>query len=461
MTFSPKYDVTRKRVTILGMARSGVAAALLLKERGATPFVSDSAGPEKLTESLKILKESGIGHETSSHSGKVFDADFLVVSPGIPSSAPVVKEALRRGLKIYSELEISSWFCGAPMIAITGTNGKTTTTTLTGKIFEQAGREVFTGGNIGNAFSNFASKLSGDGIAVLEVSSFQLDNIESFHPRVSVLLNITPDHLDRYGNDFQTYTDSKCRIFENQSGEDYLVYNHDDPRTRAAVETRGGLKVRKFPFALKPDFPEGVFLEDGWVSIVLRGKKTRIVKGDEIRIKGIHNLYNSMAAAASSHLMGVGAGEIRGTLLSFPGVEHRLELVRELEGVTYINDSKATNVDSVWYALNSYDRPVIILIGGRDKGNDYGKLDEPVRKNVKAIIAIGESAPKVREAFSRMKKVVVANSMPEAVKEARKIASSGDIILLSPACASFDWFENYEHRGKVFKEIVNGLNLKR
>ena len=453
-----KNIVKGKKISILGMARSGVAVAELLKSNGALPFVSDCGDSLKLSDALSSLKNLKIEHETGGHTNKVYDSNMLVLSPGVPSSSPAVIEAARRGLKIFSELEVASWFCRAPIVAVTGTNGKTTTTSLLGNIFSDAGRNVSVGGNIGNAFSGFVGQLSDDAVGILEVSSFQLDYIESFHPHISVLLNITPDHLDRYENNFQNYIDSKCRIFKNQNKNDYLIYNYDDVETRKAVDILASNNARQMPFGIERKFHEGAFIEDNQVVIMIDGDKTEIINTDEIKIRGTHNLYNSMAAALAALLMNVSPATIKSTLKIFPGVEHRLEFIRELDGVKYINDSKATNVDSVLYALQAYKEPIIALIGGRDKGNDYSKLLEPVREHVKTIIAIGESAVKVRNAFSGLKKVVVASSMSQAVDEARKFASHGDIVLLSPACASFDWFQNYEHRGKVFKEIVMALN---
>jgi UDP-N-acetylmuramoylalanine--D-glutamate ligase len=453
-----KNIVKGKKISILGMARSGIAVAELLKSNGAVPFVSDSGDFLKLSDALSSLKNLKIEYETGGHTDKIYDSDMFVISPGVPSTSPVVIEASRRGLKIFSELEVASWFCRAPIVAVTGTNGKTTTTSLLGNIFSDAGRNVSVGGNIGNAFSGFAGQLPADAVAILEVSSFQLDYIDSFHPHISVLLNITPDHLDRYENDFQKYIDSKCRIFKNQNKNDYLIYNYDDVIARKAVDNLASNNVSLMAFGLERKFHEGAFIEDDKVVIMIDGDNTEIINPDEIKIRGTHNLYNSMAAILAARLMNVNPVSIKSTLKIFPGVEHRLEFVRELDGVKYINDSKATNVDSVWYALQAYEEPIIVLIGGRDKGNDYSKLFEPVKKHVKTIIAIGESAEKVKNAFSGLKTVVIASSMPQAVDEARKLASHGDIVLLSPACASFDWFQNYEHRGKVFKEIVSALN---
>ncbi|MBI5022398.1 MAG: UDP-N-acetylmuramoyl-L-alanine--D-glutamate ligase [Ignavibacteriales bacterium] len=452
-----KNIVKGEKVSILGMARSGIAVAELLRSNGAIPFVSDNGDSTKLADAIISLKNNKIEYETGGHTDKVYDSRMLVLSPGVPSTSPIVIEASKRGLKIFSELEVSSWFCRAPIVAVTGTNGKTTTTSLIGNIFSDAGRNVSVGGNIGKAFACFAGELQNDAVAILEVSSFQLDYIDTFHPHISILLNITPDHLDRYENNLQKYIDSKCRIFKNQNKNDYLIYNHDDINTRKAVDKLASNNVRRMPFGIEKEFREGAFVKDNKVAIAIDGKEIEIFNADDIKIRGIHNLYNSMAAILAARLMNINPASIRSTLKTFPGVEHRLEFVRELDGVKYINDSKATNVDSVWYALQAYEEPIVVMIGGRDKGNDYTKLFEPLKKHVKAVIAIGESAGKVKDAFSGLKKVVIASSMQQAVDEARKLASSGDIVLLSPACASFDWFQNYEHRGQIFKEIVKAL----
>ncbi len=453
----PDTGVKGKRVTVLGAARSGVGVAQLLQRSGASVFVSDIAGPDRLKENLARLRSLGIPFETGAHSAKVLDTDLLVISPGIPSRIPLVVEAERRGLRVVSELEIASWFCPSPIVAVTGTNGKTTTTTLIGRMLADARKAHVVAGNIGTAFSSVLDELTKDSLAVLEVSSFQLDTIETFHPAIAVILNITPDHLDRYENDFKKYAASKSRIFENQDSRDMLIYNADDPETREQVRFRRPHAGRILAFGMKQTTDEGAFVENGELTVALEGIRKPIVPAEDISMRGIHNLYNAMAATLVAFAVEVPAPSLRATLKNFKGVEHRLEFVREVDGVGYVNDSKATNVDSVWYALQSFEEPVVLLLGGRDKGNDYSKLYELADKHVKAIVAIGESADKVYQAFVGRQNVVKAGSMQEAVNIARGLASPGDVVLLSPACSSFDWFENYEHRGRVFKEIVNAL----
>lgn len=450
-------DVSGKKISVLGAARSGAAAAQLLKTKGAKVFVSDSAPKDKLQFSISFLQSLGIEFETSGHTDRVLEADIIVISPGVPSNISIIEEALRRDIKVVSELEIASWFCQAPIIAVTGTNGKTTTTTLIGKMFDDAKRKNTVGGNIGTAFSSFVDSDNPMTAVILEVSSFQLDYCETFHPKVSIILNITPDHLDRYDQNFERYIASKCRVFENQKTDDYLIYNYDDLETNEQVRRFASMHVHTLPFGIERRFEEGAFEENGKLVTIINGIKTEILETSQIGIRGIHNLYNSMAAVLSAQVMGIETASIGSTLKSFKGVEHRLEFVREINCVKYVNDSKATNVDSVWYALQAFDEPLIVLIGGRDKGNDYSKLQDLVAKHVKTIVAIGESAEKVYQEFHSIKKVIKASSMDEAVILASKLASAGDIVLLSPACASFDWFQNYEHRGQVFKQIVNKL----
>ncbi len=453
---TPLGDIAGRRVTILGAARSGVAAARLLQSRGARVFVSDNGPEEKLRESIAGLRNAAIGFETGGHSQRALEADLVVISPGVPGGSAIVREAVARGIPVRSELEVASWFCPAPIIAITGTNGKTTTTALAGRMFGDMHRRHIVAGNIGTAFSSEVSGLDEHGVAILEVSSFQLEHIETFHPRVSVILNITPDHLDRYNGSMDLYIAAKQRIFERQGEGDILVYNEDDPVTRRAVAAApAGVTILPFGVGRRPG--EGAFVENGLLVTIVRGTRSEIIPAREISIRGVHNLMNAMAAVLAALSLGIPPASLRATLRNFKGVEHRLEFVRTVGGVAYVNDSKATNVDSVWYALQSFESPIILLLGGRDKGNDYSKLTDLVRRHVKHIIAIGESAEKVVRAFTGVVPVDTASSMEAAVKGAASAASAGDVVLLSPACASFDWFRNYEHRGQVFKEIVSGL----
>ncbi len=449
--------IAGKKFSVIGGARSGLAVAKLLTGHGAQVFLSDKAPAERMSEAIGELKKAGIAHEFGGNTKKVLETDCIVLSPGVPSDVPIVQQALKKGLKVISEIEVASWFCEAPIVAITGTNGKTTTTTLAGRTFEDARKPFQVAGNIGVAFSQVVENATKQSTVILEVSSFQLDFIETFKPNVSVLLNITPDHLDRYDHSMEKYIDSKCRVFMNQRGGDTIIYNYDDDTVRTNVEKKISSHVRQLPFSTKTTLSQGAYVENRHVWTTIEGHATELIPVEDISIKGQHNLMNAMAAALIARTMNVPTASVRATLKNFKGVEHRLEFVRELDGVTYVNDSKATNVDSVWYALQSFTKPIVLLLGGRDKGNDYSTLFPLVQKYVKAIVAIGESAKKVSTAFEKMKPLSTASNMQEAVDQARKFSEAGDVVLLSPACASFDWFDNYEHRGSTFKELVMKL----
>jgi UDP-N-acetylmuramoylalanine--D-glutamate ligase len=443
-----------KKVSVVGAARSGVAVAMLLKSQGAVVYVSDSAAADKLQASLPTLQAEKINYEVGGHSDRVYECELMVISPGVPSNAPLVLEAQKRKIKVVSEIEVGSWFCRAPIVAITGSNGKTTTTTLTGRILSNAAKKHVVAGNIGTAFSSVVLELVETDVAVLEVSSFQLDHCEEFSPKISVLLNITPDHLDRYDHSMEKYAASKARIFQNQQADDVLIYNQDDEWTNKIVMQA---QCRTIGFSREQKLSEGAFVEEGKLVTSLHGTRSEVIDINQIFIKGMHNLYNSMAAVLVGQLLGVDVTLMQSTLKTFEGIEHRLEFVRRLNDVSYYNDSKATNVDSVWFALQSFKEPIVLFLGGRDKGNDYSRLTELVHRQVKAIIAIGESADIVEQSFKGATVISKASSMEEAVATARFLAQPGDVVLLSPACASFDWFKNYEHRGEVFKQLVNNL----
>ncbi len=449
-------NIKGKKVSVIGAARSGLAVAKLLKRLNADVFISDVKKIEEIkyvkftTNELDLL---GIKYEFGGHSDRVFDCDFIVISPGVPSSADIVVKAKNMGIKVLSEIEVASWFCKAPIVAVTGTNGKTTTTSLIGFILKNAGFKTIVAGNIGAPFSDFVLDVDEESVVVLEVSSFQLDHIETFKPKVAVLLNITPDHLDRYAS-FGDYILSKFRIFKNQKENDFAVYNYDDEIVQPYVES---LNLIKMPFSVVERLPVGAFIDDGYIVLKFENKEERIAKMGEIKIRGIHNVYNSLAAALAARAMEVKDEIIRESLKAFEGVAHRLEFVREINGVKFINDSKATNVNSLWYALESFDEPIILIAGGRDKGNDYSKVYDLVKKKVKLIVAIGESKEKIYNEFKTLTNVVKVNSMEEAVKISFENAIPGDVVLLSPACASFDMFDDYEHRGEVFKKLVNDL----
>ncbi len=443
-----------KKISVIGAARSGVAVAKLLQSQGSLVFVSDKTGPEKLSTEAQMLRELGIAHELGGHSDRVYDCSLIIISPGVPSNAPLVLEARTRGIHVVSEVEVASWFCRSPIIAITGSNGKTTTTTLLGRILGDAKKKHAVAGNIGTAFSSVVLELAPTDLAVLEISSFQLDHCETFRPRISAIMNITQNHMDRYDHSMEQYAGSKARIFMNQSGDDMLIYDADDEQTVKIVQRA---RCRRIPFSIRKPLAEGAYVDSGFLVTALEGRRAEVISVGDLSIKGPHNLYNAMAASLAGQLTGVGTASIRATLKNFKGVEHRQEFVREVNGVRYYNDSKATSVDAVWYALQAYDQPIVLMLGGRDKGNDYTRILDLVQKHVRAIVAMGESAEKIEKAFSGTKPVLRANSIDDAVQTAQRLAQRGDMVLFSPACASFDWFENYEQRGSVFKELVKNL----
>ena len=457
-------SVKGKKVTVVGGARSGLAVARLLADVGAKVFLTEmGAATEGLTEALE---RADVRYEFGGHTARALDADVFVISPGVPSTIRLVEQALRSGLPVYSEIEVASWFCEAPIVAITGTNGKTTTTSLIGHLFRRSGRGTVVAGNIGYPFADYVRGLTPEDVAVLEVSSFQLDHIDTFRPRVGVLLGITPDHLDRYGHDFNRYAQSKFRLFENQRAGDVLVYNHDDGPGHASV-LRPYVELvaakRPFtalPFSLTTELERGAFVRDGALVLRIHEQEDVLMLREDLApsLPGRHNLYNSLAAAMAARVMEVRSDVVRESLASFEGVPHRLEYVREVGGVRYVNDSKATNVNAVWYALESFGEPIVLIAGGRDKGNDYGSLKGLVRQKVRGLVAVGESAEKVeRELGQSAERSARAGTMEEAIRQAHRFAEPGDVVLLSPACASFDMFENYEDRGDTFKRLVMSL----
>ena len=452
-------ELKYRNATIIGAARSGVAAAKLLKRKGMNVFLSDSTSEEKIGSTfINEIKNNEIAYELGCHSSRVYDADVMVVSPGVPQTSEVIQTALKKGIDVVSEIEVASWFCKGKVIAITGTNGKTTTTTLIGEMFKDAGYKTFACGNIGIAFSDIVDQTDEKSIIVLETSSFQLDNIKTFRPFISILLNITPDHLDRYES-FDKYIESKMRIAENQDKTDYFVFNYDDELVKNS--TRMNPNVQQSAFSLNPavknSVTTGAYLDNLDLVYFYYMGEENIIDTQNLIIKGQHNVYNAMASVISAKIFGIEKDYIKKTLENFKGVEHRLEYVRTLEGVKYYNDSKATNVNSVWYALKGFNEPLVLILGGKDKGNDYSQIEKEVKQHVKHIVAIGESKQKVYDYFNKILPVTMAGSMEDAVSKSALNAAPGEVVLLSPACASFDMFDNYEHRGAEFKRIVNSL----
>jgi UDP-N-acetylmuramoylalanine--D-glutamate ligase len=447
-------DVNNKRVLVVGLGKSGVASALFLKARGARVTVSDTKPQDELKNEIPALLDQGIAVETGGHGERTFRGqDLIVVSPGVPVDAPALVQARALGEKVVGEIELAAEFFPGTIVAITGSNGKTTATTLAGEILTAGGLSTVVGGNIGTPAISLVERASNQTVAVLEVSSFQLETIQTFHPRIAVVLNVTPDHLDRHRT-FATYTDAKARIFENQKADDFAVLNADDP---TCVEMATRTKAGVFWFSRKKEVKHGAYVREG--QILFRDSKGQreIMLLSEIPLKGAHNVENVLAAVCVGALSGVEAGQIRKAVASFKAVEHRLEYVATVRGVEYFNDSKATNVDATIKALESFPANVHLILGGKDKGSDYSVLNGLLRQRVKRVYAIGAAAEKIESQIKGAAEIVHAETLENAIKRAAESAQPGDIVLLAPACASFDQFRSYEHRGKVFKEAVKAM----
>ena len=441
-------------VAILGAGESGVGAAILAQKKGYDVFVSDLG---KIKEKYKdVLSNCKIDFEEGHHSEeKILSAELVVKSPGIPETAPLVKQLKEQGTPVISEIEFGGRFSTAKTICITGSNGKTTTTLLTYHILQKAGLNVGLAGNVGKSFAWQVAEENFD-VYVIELSSFQLDGMYEFKADVAVLMNITPDHLDRYGYDMQNYTDSKFRIFQNQTADDYFVYCTDDEVIQKEINKRE-IKPVQLPFGLGEAAGPGAGVRDNRIIINFNQNQFSMSILD-LSLQGKHNTYNSMAAGIASMVLKIRDEQLRESLSDFTGVEHRLERFLKVHGIEFINDSKATNVNSSWYALESVHKPVVWIAGGVDKGNDYSMLQGLVTNKVKAIVCLGKNNAKLHEAFGDcVADIVDASSMEEAVKAAYYLARNGDTVLLSPACASFDLFENYEDRGNQFKKEVRNL----
>lgn len=452
-------EVENKHIVVIGAARSGMAVASLLKRKGADIFVTDNRA---IADTVKSeLQKLEIPFEEKGHTGKAYDGDFLVLSPGVPTEAPLVQKYLTEGKKIFSEIEVASWFNESPIIAVTGSNGKTTVTNWLDHTWQKANRHHITAGNIGYAFSDKVDQSIKTGDALLEVSSFQLDHIDTFRPHISLLLNITPDHLDRYQNNFSKYAASKFRITENQTGDDWFIYNYDDPAIAGHVELlkKKGDSPRLLAFSNQREpKANGAFVHNQNIILKFNQEKEVLMPISDVNLSGKHNLNNGMATALAARASEIKNDVIRESLRTFEGVEHRLEHVRTIDGVKFINDSKATNINAVWYALDSFDMPVTLILGGRDKGNNYSELVDQIRQKVHTVIAIGEARPMIEEQLKTVvPNFVTAETMHEAVRKGKNVAKRGEIVLLSPACASFDMYDNYEHRGNEFKKAVNRL----
>ena len=442
-----------RRVTVVGLAKSGIAAARLLHAAGARVTAADAKPLESLGREAAALRDLGVRFVTGAVEAGA--ADLIVVSPGVPIDGPQLAPARAAGTPIIGELELGWRAMEAETIAITGTNGKTTTTALTGALLAEQPRPVLVGGNIGTPLAAHALTFPVDGLVVAEVSSFQLETIETFQPRVAAVLNITPDHLDRHG-DFAAYVDAKARIFLNQTAADCAVLNADDmPAAALAARTRAHVLW----FSRRRELAHGVFVSrDGWVAAKLNGHVEHVVPLSEIALRGAHNVENVLAATACALWLGLSPEAIRRAVGRFRAVEHRIEFVRDVRGVQFYNDSKGTNVDSSIKALESFTERVVLIAGGKGKGQDFAPLAAAARGRVGHVVTIGEDGPRIAAAMSAAGVAAsAAPTMAAAIEAARAQAGAGDVVLLSPACASFDMFQNYEHRGEVFKKLVGVL----
>lgn len=447
-----------RKLVVLGAQESGVGAALLAKKLGIPVFVSD--GGSIKPNYRETLTANGIDFEEGGHTAvKVLDADEVVKSPGIPDTATLVAAAIDRGIPVISEIELAARHTTSPIVAITGSNGKTTTTLLTHHILCKAGLDAGLGGNVGRSFAGLLAERD-HALYVLELSSFQLDGIRAFRPHIAVLLNITPDHLDRYQYNMDHYAASKFRIAMNQTASDHFIHSDDDPEVRRGLAEHS-VRARRWPISIEHHVPEGGFLRDGHLHInaSTHPDPTPLrMSLIELALQGKHNAYNSMAAGIAARILEVRKETVRESLSDFQNVEHRLERVGLVNGVEFINDSKATNVNSAWYALETMDKPVVWIVGGVDKGNDYTALMDLVKNKVKAIVCLGKDNEKLRKVFeSKVPHFVEVDTAERAVNVGYELSEPGDVVLLSPACASFDLFENYEERGRKFKAAVKGL----
>lgn len=444
-----------RRVAVIGLGRSGVAACHLLVRLGARVTATDAKPLTALVAPARELGGAGVRLYAGGHPPEVFDgAELVVVSPGVPVDHPVLAPLRERGIRVIGEVELAWRVMEAEVIAITGTNGKTTTTALTGALLGEQVRPVLVAGNIGTPLAAHALDFPPGGIVVAEVSSFQLETVEAFHPRVAAVLNLTPDHLDRHGT-FAVYAAAKTRIFENQTDRDLAVLNGDDV---ASTSLASATRARVVLFSRRRRLERGVYCQDGWIVAGLNGREDRITPLSEIFLRGQHNVENVLAAIACALWMGVPAASIRRVIAAFRGVVHRLEWVREIRGAAYYNDSKGTNVASSVKALESFTEPIVLIAGGRGKGQEFTALAEAARGRVRLAVLIGEDREKIKKALEGAGiPATEAASLDQGVAEASAAARAREVVLFSPACASFDMFENFEQRGQVFKDLVHAL----
>lgn len=460
-----KSEVNKYSYVILGAGRSGIGAAKLLKKNGAKVFLSDNSPLGQLLYfDDKTLNKYGIPYETGGHSDIIFDFDVFVKSPGIPMNSPVIEKAISLNKKVISEVEVAYWFCECPIIAVTGTNGKTTTTVLTGEIFRNAGVDTKVCGNVGLAFSEVAGETKKDSMVVLEVSSFQLESTESFRPAVSMFLTFTADHIDWHGS-MENYMNAKLKVNRNQSDDDVIVFNYDDEKIKEQAEN---FKANACGFSTRINLEKtnlncGCYVRDDEIIYFNRMKdeNSAIMNKDDIFIRGNHNLLNSLAAISAAKCFGISNVVIENTLKIFKGVEHRIEPVRDVSGVKFYNDSKATNFDSLYVALESFPENIILIMGGKKGDNKFGLVEDFITNRVKKIFAIGQSSEAINEYFQGKKEVELAGTLDDAVKMAYKFSDVGDVVLFSPGYKSFDMFDNFEHRGSEFKKSVSKLKPKK
>jgi len=443
-----------KKLVILGGGESGVGAAILGKQKGYEVFVSDSGSIAKKYK--KVLLHHEINFEEHQHSEPiVLNADLVVKSPGIPDNVPIVRDLTAKKVSVISEIEFASYYTNATIIGITGSNGKTTTSLITNHLLKAANLNVGIAGNIGRSFAQQVSEQNFDSY-VIELSSFQLDGIINFRPHIAMITNISPDHLDRYANDFNKYVASKFRITKNQTKDDFLIYDADDVTINKWIKNHK-IKAQLIPFSIQKEVNNGAFLKEDTIVIKLN-KEEFSMSISNLKLQGKHNVKNTMAGALASQLLNVRSQSIKDSLANFEGAEHRLENVQKVNGVQFINDSKATNVNATFYALECMEQSTVWIVGGVDKGNDYEDLLPLVREKVKAIVCLGEDNEKLKAIFYNVVDMMIETAgAEEAVKVAYKLSQPGDTVLLSPACASFDLFENYEDRGRQFKSAVRSL----
>jgi UDP-N-acetylmuramoylalanine--D-glutamate ligase len=448
-----QIDLKGKKVLVVGLAKTGLATAKFLKAKGSRVSTTEVRSEEEMKGAVQELEGMDLTMEWGGHRKETFlNQDLIVLSPGVDLAIEPIQEAMRNGVRVISEIELAYRFIDVPVVAVTGTNGKTTTTLLLGEMLKEDGRSVGVGGNVGEPLILFADGKGGWELLVVEISSFQLEGIEAFRPHVTILLNITEDHLDRYPG-YQEYVEAKARILANQTGEDIAILNRDDPIVMGLAEN---ISAQKIFFSLKERLKEGAFSNGREITLRMAGREETYSLA-KVLLQGVHNVENMMAAITAARFLGCSKKAVESALERFKGLEHRVEFVREIDGVGYYDDSKGTNVGSVVKSLQSFSGPVILIAGGKDKNGDLGPLKELIQTRVKQLILIGEAKERMAREIGGLTDTVSAATLEEAVQLAHHSARQGDVVLLSPACSSFDMFKDYKERGKVFKEAVRRI----